>query len=66
MDLAGRLKALTRHMGLADDPNVTTYSEGEGADRHIVIAPRGSVPPEASRRAGAPAADEEIPEDTDS
>lgn len=54
------------HTLLADDPNVTTYSEGDGADRHIVIAPRGSVPVDASRRRGEPAADEEIPEDTDS
>lgn len=53
------------HTMLADDPNVTTYSEGDGADRHIVIAPRGSVPADASRRRGAPA-DEEMPEDTDS
>jgi len=54
------------HTMLADDPNVTTYSEGDGADRHIVIAPRGSVPVEASRRRVERAADEEIPEDADS
>ncbi len=52
------------HTMLADDPHVTTYSEGDGADRHIVIAPRGSVPADMSRRR-EPAADEEIPEDTD-
>jgi spoIIIJ-associated protein len=38
------------HTLLADDPQLTTYSEGEGIERHIVIAPRGSVPE------GAPAA----------
>lgn len=32
------------HTLLAEDPQLTTYSEGEGAERHIVIAPRGSVP----------------------
>lgn len=28
------------HMVLADDPEVNTYSEGEGENRHIVITPR--------------------------
>jgi len=28
------------HMALADDPDVYTYSEGEGEDRHVVISPR--------------------------
>ncbi|MEN6521215.1 MAG: RNA-binding cell elongation regulator Jag/EloR [Armatimonadota bacterium] len=28
------------HVLLADDPNVVTYSEGEGEDRHIVISPQ--------------------------
>ncbi len=28
------------HMTLADDPDVYTYSEGEGEDRHVVISPR--------------------------
>lgn len=28
------------HMALADDPDVCTYSEGEGNNRHIVISPR--------------------------
>lgn len=28
------------HMALADDPDIVTYSEGEGDDRHIVISPR--------------------------
>jgi spoIIIJ-associated protein len=53
------------HTMLAEDPQVTTYSEGEGAERHIVIAPRGSVPAGASRGRGEPAAGEELPEDTD-
>jgi spoIIIJ-associated protein len=29
------------HLALKDDPDVETYSEGEGEDRHIVISPRG-------------------------
>jgi len=28
------------HMLLADDPDVCTYSEGDGEDRHVVISPR--------------------------
>lgn len=32
------------HMALADHPEVTTKSEGEGKDRHIVIEPRGKTP----------------------
>ncbi len=28
------------HTALADDPDVETYSEGEGMDRHVVISPR--------------------------
>lgn len=28
------------HMALADDPDVYTYSEGDGNDRHVVISPR--------------------------
>lgn len=28
------------HMALADDPDVYTYSEGEGDDRHVVISPK--------------------------
>jgi len=28
------------HVALADDPDVITYSEGEGDDRHVVISPR--------------------------
>jgi spoIIIJ-associated protein len=28
------------HMILADDPDVYTYSEGEGDDRHVVISPK--------------------------
>lgn len=65
------------HTLLADDPQVMTYSEGEGAERHIVIAPKGSVPAAAktskpSRRgrgAGEPAPsageDADIGEDAD-
>ncbi|MFN3648416.1 MAG: protein jag [Armatimonadota bacterium] len=30
------------HNALADDPDVTTYSEGEGDDRRVIIAPRVS------------------------
>ncbi len=30
------------HLTLKDDPDVETYSEGEGEDRHIVISPRVS------------------------
>ena len=28
------------HMALADDPDVYTYSEGDGYERHVVISPR--------------------------
>ncbi|MEN6582441.1 MAG: RNA-binding cell elongation regulator Jag/EloR [Armatimonadota bacterium] len=28
------------HMALAEDPDVYTYSEGEGSDRHVVISPK--------------------------
>jgi len=28
------------HMALADDPDVETYSEGEGDNRHVVISPK--------------------------
>ncbi len=28
------------HMALADDPDVYTYSEGEGENRHVVISPK--------------------------
>ena len=28
------------HMALADDPDVDTYSEGEGDNRHVVITPK--------------------------
>jgi spoIIIJ-associated protein len=28
------------HMALAEDPDVYTYSEGDGNDRHVVISPR--------------------------
>lgn len=28
------------HTALADDPDIRTYSEGEGTDRRIVISPR--------------------------
>ncbi len=28
------------HMALVDDPDVYTYSEGEGPDRHVVISPK--------------------------
>jgi spoIIIJ-associated protein len=52
------------HTMLAQDPDVMTYSEGDGADRHIVIAPRGTMPEAGSRR-GEAAADDELPEDTD-
>ena len=54
------------HTMLAEDPHVMTYSEGDGADRHIVIAPRGTtVPAGASPRRVESAADEELPEDAD-
>lgn len=36
------LKAYERrimHLTLVDDPDVETYSEGEGSDRHLVISP---------------------------
>ena len=52
------------HTMFAEDPDIMTYSEGDGADRHIVIAPRGTMPADASRGREA-AADEEHPEDTD-
>ncbi|HEV2359201.1 MAG TPA: RNA-binding cell elongation regulator Jag/EloR [bacterium] len=60
------------HTMMAEDSNVTTYSEGDGAERHIVIAPRGSVPagvgprraPEA-RRGEPNAADEDAVEDAE-
>ena len=28
------------HMALADEPDIYTYSEGEGDDRHVVISPK--------------------------
>lgn len=28
------------HLALADDPDIYTYSEGEGEDRHVVISPK--------------------------
>ena len=37
-----------------------------GAERHIIIAPRGSVPAGVLRGTGSPASDEELPEDTES
>jgi spoIIIJ-associated protein len=43
------------HTLLAEDPQLTTYSEGEGAERHIVIAPRGRAPQEASSGRGSEA-----------
>lgn len=54
------------HTMLAEDPDVTTYSEGDGAERHIIIAPRGSVPAGVSRGAGNSGSDEELPEDNES
>jgi spoIIIJ-associated protein len=39
------------HTLLADDPQLTTFSEGEGIERHIVIAPKGNGP---EGRAAAP------------
>ena len=29
------------HMALSEDPGVTTESEGEGRDRHLVVKPKG-------------------------
>jgi len=34
------------HTTLAQDSAVTTHSEGEGADRHVVIGPRSDLPRE--------------------
>jgi spoIIIJ-associated protein len=57
------------HTMLAEDPDVTTYSEGEGVDRHIVIAPRSMVPAGAAAgpRAGgrADSDEEEFPQDSE-
>jgi spoIIIJ-associated protein len=55
------------HTMLAEDPQVTTYSEGDGAERHIVIAPRGSVEVAAASRGRRPEHDsgEEEPEDSE-
>lgn len=37
------------HSALQDDPYVTTYSEGENLNRHVIVAPQGT-PPERSQR----------------
>jgi hypothetical protein len=34
-------------MALSEDPDVETYSVGQGADRRITLARRGSRPPAA-------------------
>jgi len=52
------------HTTLAQDAHVTTYSEGEGAARHIVVAPRGSAAGEArGTPEGLPS--EDTPEDAE-
>ena len=33
----------TIHTALADNPQVTTFSRGEGPDRHVVVAPRSAI-----------------------
>ncbi|HLW48052.1 MAG TPA: RNA-binding cell elongation regulator Jag/EloR [bacterium] len=38
------------HTLLADDSQLTTYSEGDGPERHIVIAPRSGVAEDAAGR----------------
>lgn len=38
------------HTVLAADAEVMTFSEGEGAERHIVVSPRGQVDSRRSRR----------------
>lgn len=38
------------HTTLAQDPTVTTRSEGEGAARHVVVAPKGGPRPPRRKR----------------
>jgi spoIIIJ-associated protein len=40
LDPLGSFERRIIHQALTDDPDVITYSEGEGEDRRVIIAPR--------------------------
>jgi spoIIIJ-associated protein len=47
MDALNAYERRVVHMALSEDPDVETYSVGQGADRRITLARRGSRPPAA-------------------
>jgi spoIIIJ-associated protein len=51
------------HTTLAQDPAVTTHSEGEGAERHVVISPREELPRGSEGLEEDDLPDVDVPED---